>query len=240
MTCALCKLDRVLRNSHVVPEFLHQPVYDEKHRTLLFKHGDSSPRLLQKGLRESLLCDECEQRIQKFEDYFARYWYRTRPIPERVEDPELLLKGLDYRRFKLFLLSIVWRACVSRLPEFATASLGRHEQAIRRMILEGDPGTSEDYPIYAGLIIDPESHGLWDQVILQPLRIRVGPHWACRMVLGGVSWTVITSSHQTLPLQDHFLTESGELRLTSVAWADFARATGLVEATRKLKARGPG
>jgi hypothetical protein len=236
----MCKLDRVLRNSHIVPEFLYKPVYEEKHRTRLFRYGDTRDKLIQKGLRERLLCSDCEQHIQEFEDYFARYWYQTRPIPERITNDELLLRGIDYRRFKLFVLSVVWRASVSRLPELSSTGLGPHEVPIRRMILEGDPGTRDDYPIYAGLIIDPETQGLWDQVIMVPLRIRVGPHWACRSVFGGASWTVLTSSHQTLPLHGHFLTETGELRLTRMLWQDFARVSGLVEATARLKTRRVG
>lgn len=239
MYCALCKLDRVLKNSHIVPEFIHKPVYDDKHSTLLFGHGKSSYKLIQKGLRERLLCGECEQRIQKFEEYFARYWYQSNPISVRIGDIEILLKSLDYRRFKLLLLSIIWRASVSGLPEFATVNLGPHEESIRRMILKDDPGTSETYPIFAGLIIDPETHGLWDQVILEPLQIRVGPHWAYRVVFGGAAWTIITSSHYTLSLQGHLLTENGELRLSVITWPEFARVTGLAEVAWNLKKLTP-
>lgn len=234
MQCALCKLDSELRNSHIVPEFIHRPVYDDKHRTLLFGYGESNYRLLQKGLRERLLCGDCEQRIQEFEDYFAQYWYQSRLVPVKIEDAALHLKGFDYRRFKLLILSIVWRASVSELPEYATVRLGPHEEPIRKMILDGDPGTSDNYPIFATLIVDPETRELWDQVILSPLRIRVGPHWACRMVFGGASWTVITSSHQTLSLQSHFLTEAGELGVSIITWPEFARVTGLVETARRL------
>jgi hypothetical protein len=237
MICALCKLDRQLRNSHVVPEFFYKPVYDEKHRTQLLS-GDGSCRVLQKGLRKRLLCGDCEQLIQEFEDYFARYWYQGHPIPERVEDNEVLLKGVDYRRVKLLLLSIAWRASVSGLPVFASARLGPHEESIRNMIFKGDPRTSEDYRVYVGLIIDPQTHALWDKIILLPLRIRVDGHWASRMVFGGASWTVITSGHQMPRLHGRVLTETGELRLPLITWPDFARAAGLVEVTQKVKAGG--
>ena len=32
MSCRLCKNDEPLQNSHVIPEFLYGPSYDEKHR----------------------------------------------------------------------------------------------------------------------------------------------------------------------------------------------------------------
>jgi len=58
----------------------------------------------------------------------------------------------------------------------------------------------------------------------------VKSHWASRMVFGGVAWTVLTSSHQTLPLEGHFLTEAGELRLTALPLKDFAIGSGMAEA----------
>jgi hypothetical protein len=30
--CALCRQERPLRKSHVIPEFMFGPLYDEKHR----------------------------------------------------------------------------------------------------------------------------------------------------------------------------------------------------------------
>jgi len=44
----------------------------------------------------------------RFEDYFKRAWYKLRP--NLVERPAVLVKGLDYTLFKLFYLSILWRA----------------------------------------------------------------------------------------------------------------------------------
>ncbi len=35
MSCALCQQDRPLRESHILLEFLHRPIYDDKHRTLI-------------------------------------------------------------------------------------------------------------------------------------------------------------------------------------------------------------
>ena len=238
MQCALCHRDRELRNSHVIPEFLHRPIYDNKHRTHLFGHGDRSTRLLQKGLRERLLCSECELRLQEFEDYFARYWYQTPPLPEPIPAGEIHLDNLDYRKLKLFLLSIIWRASVATVEGFESADLGRHERVIREMLLKGEPGPVEEYPIYAGLIIDPQSRQIWDQVIFAPVRIRAHGLWSYRLVFGGASWTIIISRHRTFPFPAFLLTKDGKLRLPSLSWEVFAREAGLIEATRNLKLRG--
>ena len=228
MACALCKGDKPLLNSHIVPEFLHRPHYDEKHRTLLFDKRNAPSRLLQQGLKERLLCPECEALLQVYEDYFARFWYQQQPLPEVVQVPEVLVTGIDYARFKLFVLSIAWRASVSQIH--TGMSLGPHEERMRAMLLSADAGPMDQYPIYAGVIVDSETSKPWDGVILAPLKIRVKPHWACRMIFGGVAWTVLTSSHQTLPLQGHLLTEAGELKLPVLSLEEFATGSGLSEA----------
>ena len=227
MTCALCQEEAPLVRSHIVPEFLYRPHYDEKHRALLFDKRDAPYTLVQKGLRDRLLCEECEARLQVFEDYFARYWFKQKPLPARVDAPEVDLSGIDYTQFKLFLLSIVWRASVSDTAP--AMSLGPHEERMRSMLINVDPGPRGLYPIFAGVVVDEEGHP-WDGAILTPLRVRVKAHWACRMVFGCVAWTVLTSRHQTLPFEEHFLSESGDLRLPTLPRKRFFVESGLAEA----------
>src|SRR5205809_2236864 len=86
-TCALCRQERPLRKSHVIPEFMFKPLYDEKHRfwsvtNVLSKQN----RLFQKGLREKLLCDACEQRLSEHESYASAVFFgnavkKPMPIP---------------------------------------------------------------------------------------------------------------------------------------------------------------
>ena len=113
MKCVLCRQEAPLLKSHIVPEFLYRPHYDENHRALLFDKRDAPYTMVQKGIRERLLCAECEARLQVFEDYLARFWFKQRPLPAVIASSEVVLTGIDYAQFKLFLLSIVWRASVA-------------------------------------------------------------------------------------------------------------------------------
>ncbi|MBZ0103567.1 MAG: hypothetical protein K8I65_15525 [Thermoanaerobaculia bacterium] len=56
-----------------------------------------------------------------------------------------LLEGFDYPTLKLFLLSILWRAGVSSRGEFRQVELGPHEEQLRRILLERNPGSVGDY-----------------------------------------------------------------------------------------------
>jgi hypothetical protein len=53
------------------------------------------------------------------------------------------INGLDYAMFKLFHLSVLWRAGVSTREEFRNVKLGSHEDVIRQMLLRDDPGARQ-------------------------------------------------------------------------------------------------
>lgn len=236
MACALCTQDKDLVASHIMPEFVHRPVYDKKHRANRFRHGDSRTELVQKGDRERLLCFDCDnRRIGSLERYFSQYWYHGNALPEQIPESGVSLSDLDYGLFKLFLLSLVWRASVSRSSSYKAADLGPHEDAIRRMLLSGDPGPPSKYCIYAGLIIDPGTRELWDEGLMAPVRLKVDGLWAYRIFFSGAAWTIVISQHRVPRIAAFCLTEKGELTLPAVPWQDFARRSGLTGAVRNLE-----
>ena len=108
MPCALCNRELPLRNSHIVPEFLYKTLYDSKHR---FHQISTTPEkrneFLQKGLREPLLCDSCEQRLSDFERYASMVLNGGVGIGIQQRGKDVLLSGLDYKKLKLFQLSIL-------------------------------------------------------------------------------------------------------------------------------------
>src|SRR5205807_8245068 len=134
--------------SHIIPEFLHKDTYGEGHAALSVRADLPYVRRLRKGLRERLLCDGCEGVIKRYEDYFARTWYGQGVLPQFAPEhgEAVVTDGLDYAAFKLFHLSILWRASVATREEFRDVKLGpQHEDAIRRMLLAGDPGPADRY-----------------------------------------------------------------------------------------------
>ena len=113
-----------LENSHILPEFLYKPVYDEKHSAL-----NISPNLgerdvpLQKGIREHLFCTRCEQHFSKnYENYAAR---KTSSLPSTQHNKPgdiIYVSEIDYQKFKLFQMSLLWRASVTSKREFSEVS----------------------------------------------------------------------------------------------------------------------
>ena len=113
MSCRLCKNDEPLQNSHVIPEFLYRPSYDAKHRIGLVKAGLSKMQLRQKGIREPLLCRQCEQLLNdRYEQPMSKAWREF--LPDEIDRDSHLIDGIDYGTFKLFHLSVLWRASVAQ------------------------------------------------------------------------------------------------------------------------------
>ena len=61
-SCRLCLQPKIVRKSHVVPEYLYRDLYnDNGHMMGITGKGSKGWAKLQKGLRELLFCDDCEQ-----------------------------------------------------------------------------------------------------------------------------------------------------------------------------------
>jgi len=146
MICKLCHQNKKLVRSHIIPEFLYKNLYDQKHRFFeLSNIPDKNNLYKQKGHYEKLLCDKCESLLSKYENYAKKVFYGGIEIEFKNYNNWIMLKGVDYSKFKLFQLSILWRASVSSLEIFKKVKLGIHEENLRKMILSENPGEPHEY-----------------------------------------------------------------------------------------------
>jgi len=115
------------------------------------------------GIYDSnILCKECDNKILGSLESYSKIilWggngkpksYHSVDIEADQSNNKLLhISNIDYNKFKRFLLSILWRASISKQDIFKRVSLGIHEDRIRDMILENNPGHEDDYAV--GLIL---------------------------------------------------------------------------------------
>jgi len=103
--------------------------------------------------QKPFLCVDCEAKMNKWENYAEKVLYGTThfkvPKATPTDDPLIqLIEGIDYNLFKLFLLSILWRASVATHEFFIEVNLGSaHESSLAKMLIEEDPGEELDYPV---------------------------------------------------------------------------------------------
>lgn len=238
MACRLCHEEKLLRNSHVISEFLYKPLYEPNlHRSFFLSTEPKERRKFeQKGLREKLLCSSCEQKLSAYENYVRKVIYGGVEIDIRENSDSITITNLDYKKFKLFQLSILWHSGVSKLPFFSSVKLGtKHEEILRQMIFSEEPGEPHEYGcLYFTLLND--SNQIQDDLIMQLTLVKIEGRHCYRFVFGGMLWLYIISSHIPNPAyKNMFLTKDGTLVLFKKRLEDFTFIRGWA---RELKLKG--
>lgn len=165
--CKLCRQQkRLLKRSHIIPEFFYDQsgVYNEKHQMYQFevqeyiKSKKASYR--HTGVYDkNILCENCDNvLLGQLESYSRRVLYGGLDKSNQIDCKNYknpndglefsIIENVDYKKFKLFLLSILWRATISRQEIFRNITLPDDlKESLRKMILDQNPGKFNDFPI---------------------------------------------------------------------------------------------
>lgn len=210
--CKLCGLERdLIKKSHIIPEFMYQYLFDADHKIIVtdtygLLDKNSKPGYKLTGEYEGeILCNKCDNEIiGQYESYSSKTIFGTN-IPIEIAPkvtPYHNAKGqnwsqcenIDYNKYKLFLLSILWRAHISTRPLFKEINLGPHGEIIRQMILNGDAGEEEDYPIVHWTTV--HNGAIPTDYVLQPRMIRFKAHRIHIFPISGMFILFYVSNHE--------------------------------------------
>lgn len=160
--CKLCLEEKGLcKESHIIPRFLYKLLSGEN--SLLVFLDKIVARFRYNGEYEgNILCEDCDNRvIGQLDDYAAKFIHGEFPKKlnsrlEIIDGAEHLViendPNYDYKKYKLFLLSLLWRASICSRPFFKQLKLSQEvENELREMILLGDPGEPERYASFVFL-----------------------------------------------------------------------------------------
>ncbi|MRW91035.1 hypothetical protein GJ699_13650 [Duganella sp. FT80W] len=237
--CNLCHQDRELRNSHIVPEFLYANLYNTKgHLMGINGQGNRGWAALQNGIKQHLFCESCEQHFNKhFEIPFLDRWVRAKPLPDPWSDLEhVQMARVEYASFKLFHLSVLFRASVCSLPTFSDVSLGPHEERIRKMLLDVNAGMPSEYPIFGYAVVHHESKRIVDMVT-KAGKSSINGHRCWGIIYGGVQWWISVSSHRNHEFEQGGLQPDGQMPFHAVPWNE---VDVIQMASKALRAAGKG
>jgi hypothetical protein len=209
--CKLCQEDKQLMHSHILPEFFYEPTYDEQHKFIsISSHPLQKTKPFQKGFREYLLCEKCEGQFGSYESYAATILRKT---GDKFDPNDRVVKipNFDYRGFKLFGLSVIWRCHISRLHFFSAVKLGSHAEKIRKLLVTENPGKPSEYCFAVIKIVGSKRA---DTVIHSPEKIRFQEHNGYFLPAYGYEWIFVTSSHsERLPKDYPFVGMKPDLEI---------------------------
>ena len=214
MACALCRANSHLRKSHILPEFFYKPIYDSIHRAICITTDPTEPEsFIQKGITELLLCDQCEQKIGRWEKYAKEHFVDGQGLSCVESANAITLKGLDYKKFRLFELSLLWRMGVSSLSYFSAVDLGVHEEKLRLALLCEDPLEFDHYPCFHFIVLIRGK--FYADGLIPPIPSRLCGIRCYSVFINGMMFCFLVGNHPPpFVIMDHCLNQKGELKIS--------------------------
>lgn len=204
-TCALCKNDAELQNSHLIPQWAYKRVLridlaGAKAPALI---AGGSAVLSNKQKTQHLLCFECEQRFSKCEDYVAtltepngahiKLFDRVR----RAEPPAKVVGYLntpeDAEQLAYFGASVLWRGYAMT----GACKLGPYGEGFRQYLL-GAAGFPAEAVMSVGLF-DPSPDVDVRGWVSEPASTKANFAWLHGFLIAGLAFRCWVSN--TLPRQ---------------------------------------
>jgi hypothetical protein len=184
-----------LRKSHVIPEFMFRPLYDEKHRFWRISNIPTKQnRIFQKGPREKLLCEQCEQRLSRHESYASDVFFGNAAVKPLRTPTGFLFTDILYKPLKLFFMSLLWRLGTTSIRELKGAELGPYQERIRSLIAADDPADFSTFPAMVTALTFDRKHipGL----VVPPLHARIEGRRVWAVVISGYLFHFVVSNRK--------------------------------------------
>jgi len=153
MTCRFCGEDRKLIKAHIIPAGFFR----------ILRHGQIPPQMLTTNENEytkrmpigvydkNILCEICEPLFGVWDNYAQQLLglepKGSSPIINQGEIYGYEIQKYNYELLKLFFISLLWRASLSKHIFYSKVNLGLFEHIAKRFIEHNDPGTPEDFSV---------------------------------------------------------------------------------------------
>jgi hypothetical protein len=164
----------------------------------------------QREYREHLLCKDCESKFNTYETYVSNVLYNFKKFFNQEGDV-VTVYNVDYKKFKLFQLSMLWRCSVTSIPVFENGKIPeKHEDIIRKMLIDENPGEEFEYSCRLfGLLL---RNKLETQFMMNPGFMNVNNLLIVYHTFGGFRWHFVVDNEQTdIPESTYSLKKSNEL-----------------------------
>ncbi|ENK1947633.1 hypothetical protein AB3A00_003559 [Vibrio cholerae] len=120
MKCKLCLENEDMQDSHIIPDAFFRFVKDQNDNVGKYiEVSESGNKIGQVSYSEKLLCRICEQKFCKeFESYVIEFILRNPQnigVSSKRSSRDVTFTNLDYKKLKLFQMSLLWRAAICSL-----------------------------------------------------------------------------------------------------------------------------
>lgn len=174
--CKLCDQLKMLVKAHAIPRRFFKDIKGESPHAVFFDVSLEAKRtatyVRAGAYDDEILCEECEARFSDFDRYGWEIFGSLRldhPVPGSGGRAYRI--SCDTDKVRRFILSILWRASVSKTKFYSHVNLGLYEKKIQSRIFDPTGLQANEFPIVV-LHFDQAKFGAYSQVLFPPLRER--------------------------------------------------------------------
>ena len=185
-TCRLCLQEKRLINAHIIPEGFFRLLRSGNVAPEMHSNSPGSfPKRMPVGVYDStILCGECDQQIAPWDDYgqqvLLQRFQKATPITHQARTVAWSLEEVNYTNLKLFFVALLWRASISSHNFYKRIAVGPFEKRLREMVLESEPGDSQEFAVILARFEDVSMTAMLD-----PHPERFDHIFFCRFYLSG-------------------------------------------------------
>lgn len=209
--CKLCLQKKELcRKSHIIPSFHYKFLYGPN-KKLIYLNSRKSEVRYNSEYESDILCRRCDEEVLgKLDDYAAKFIHNKFPQKsvfslERIDGKNCLVlencPNYNYTRFKLFVLSLLWRASITSRPFFQAVKLDHEvEEELRLMILNnisGDPSKLPCFVCLPPLMSGPDGKLGFDTLhmpTMSPQHLKTDDFEGCEFIIEGMHYYFFIST----------------------------------------------
>ena len=213
--CKLCGKSGRLINSHIVPEFMYNPMFDASDNWFVeagrFQTVGKKRQLftyqITKGATEHLFCRDCDNQI------LGRLDDKAAPIINEIRrlslDDDYAYLIVEYTHFKLFLLSLLFRAAISSHYMFKNVRMNEDRvNQLRLMILSDNPGKYDDF----ACIVRVSTHPILRKLMIHSQSKQEAEYFRCLIITPGIHFDYyLKMESDDFPYDPLFMRENGLL-----------------------------
>ncbi|MDD9900885.1 MAG: hypothetical protein OXT65_07895 [Alphaproteobacteria bacterium] len=218
--CKLCSKTKKLIKAHMIPEwcFKHGSNPDEN---AIIATNDPMRRAETRSpgsvgiYDKNILCEACDGSFSEWEQHFKEEFFQkfltfSSQEPPPLEHPIILSQGFSQEKLKLFFISLLWRASISKHSFYRRVNCGiKHETKLKEMLIKNNAGDPSEFSVWAKYYADKDKISYSKSVFI-PLRCTIHKVNCYTFALLGFEFTIKSCSRPTPPtLKNAVLGETG-------------------------------
>lgn len=217
MICKGCNQDKNLVKAHIIPESFFRDIRaGEKTLKLISNVEGVHTKKAPIGVYDKeILCRDCEDKFQVLDDYAAKVLIDNAEIEELKQHGSLVgykIPDVDYELLKRFVISLLWRASVSKQGFYGKVSLGPLEEQAKKLIWDESPGEKDEFSFVFAKFDDERTIS---KAMLDPHRERWFGKRYYRFYIGGFVLYVKADSQVTPKKWSQFIPNDNNLFVVS-------------------------